>query len=232
MVTTITERQRPQADPRRDMSPDKPGRVGPLVAFDFDGTLTVHDSFRAFLRWQVGERRYAAGLFKLIPDAFSYLFHRNRGRLKAAMVRIYLKGMTREALEQATAAFAAEAAPRLLRPDALMAWRRWRRDGARLVIVSASPEQLIAPFARGLGADLVLATRLEFDHHDRLTGRLDGSNCRSEEKVHRLREAFGEDVRLAAAYGDTAGDEAMLAIADGQFMKVFTARPTGQGTAG
>ena len=55
----------------------------------------------------------------------------------------------------------------------------------------------------------------------RLTGSLDGANCRGAEKVRRLREAFGEDVRLEAAYGDTGGDHEMLAIAEEQGMRVF-----------
>ena len=90
-----------------------------------------------------------------------------------------------------------------------------------MVIVTASPETIIAPFARGLGADLLIGTRLEFDENDRFTGRLSGANCRGEEKVRRLREAFGEDVRLEAAYGDTSGDSEMLALADEKGMRVF-----------
>ena len=103
----------------------------------------------------------------------------------------------------------------LLRPDALAAWRRWRGEGARLVIVTASPELVVAPFARGLGADAA-------DRHPpglrRATtaspARFDGPNCRGPEKVGRLRAAFGDGRALAAAYGDTSGDREMLAIAD------------------
>jgi phosphatidylglycerophosphatase C len=232
MVTINPERQSPPGDPERDASPEaRARRAGPLVAFDFDGTLTVRDSFKAFLRWRGGPVKYWLGMVRLVPSLLAYPFHRSRGRLKAAMVRIYLKGLPRAALEREAAAFAAVAAPLLLRPDALLAWRRYRRDGARLVIVSASPEQLLAPFARGLGADLLLATRLEFDPHDRVSGRLDGRNCRSQEKVNRLREAFGEDVRLAAAYGDTAGDREMLDLAEEKFMRVLTGKPSGAGGA-
>ena len=42
--------------------PDQPARPGaqpptaPIVAFDFDGTLTVRDSFTAFLKWRAGGR--------------------------------------------------------------------------------------------------------------------------------------------------------------------------------
>ncbi len=94
-----------------------------------------------------------------------------------------------------------------------------------MVIVTASPELVIGPFARELGADLLLGTRLKTDQEGRLTGGLNGRNCRGPEKVRRLREAFGDDVRLAAAYGDTDGDDDMLGIADQKFMRVFVGVP-------
>ncbi len=58
-----------------------------------------------------------------------------------------------------------------------------------------------------------------------ITGALDGPNCRGPEKVARLRGAFGEDVRLEAAYGDSDGDTDMLALTDEPGMQVFGERP-------
>jgi phosphatidylglycerophosphatase C len=193
----------------------------PLVAFDFDGTLTSRDSFTAFLRWRFGARAYAAGMLTLVPDGARYVLNRDRGRLKAAATRRFLAGMARAELEAWAQTFASEQGRGLLRPDALRAWRRWQGEGARLVIVTASPETIVAPIARGLGADALLGTRLAFDGADRLTGGFEGENCRGPEKVRRLRAAFGEDVRLEAAYGDTDGDKEMLALADEQGLKVF-----------
>jgi phosphatidylglycerophosphatase C len=193
----------------------------PLVAFDFDGTLTSRDSFLAFLAWRAGEAGYLAGLARALPAAFGYALKRDRGRLKAAVAKQFLAGLTRAELEKEAQAFASEQGRPLLRPDAVRAWRRWQSEGARLVIVTASPETLVAPIARGLGADLLIGTRLAFDADDRFTGVLDGANCRGPEKVRRLRETLGDDVRLEAAYGDTDGDKEMLALAEEQGMKVF-----------
>ena len=47
-----------------------------------------------------------------------------------------------------------------------------------------------------------------------LTGRLERAQLPGAEKVRRLKEVFGDDFRLEAAYGDTEGDKAMLAIAE------------------
>jgi phosphatidylglycerophosphatase C len=196
-----------------------------MAAFDFDGTLTVRDSFTAFLRWRKGSLAYLAGMVRLIPALTRWLSDRDRTRLKAAMVRIYLRGVPLAALEQEAAAFAEGHAARLLRPDALEAWARHGAEGAERVIVTASPDVTVAPFAARLGADRLIGTRLLIDGDGRVAGALDGLNCRGAEKVRRLREAYGEALRLTAAYGDTAGDTEMLAIADRPGFRVFRGRP-------
>ncbi|MFA7263368.1 MAG: HAD-IB family hydrolase [Caulobacter sp.] len=208
----------------RPVMPD-PLEAPALVAFDFDGTLTVEDSFTAFLKWRAGPLRWAFGCVRLTPAAIGYLFHRNRGRMKSAAIREFLKGVKREKLEAQARTFAEQAAPRLFRPDALMTWRRWRTNGATTIIVSASPDLIIAPFARGLGCDRLIASAIAFDKDDRVIGILAGPNCRGPEKVRRLREAYGEDMHLTAAYGDTSGDREMLRIADEKGYRVFKGRP-------
>jgi phosphatidylglycerophosphatase C len=209
-------------DSAQDRQTDTPFR--PLVGFDFDGTLTSEDSFMAFLAWRVGAGAYLAGLAALAPAAARYLLDRDRGRLKAAATRRFLAGLPRAGLEAEAQRFATARGRALLRPDALRAWRRWQADGARLVIVTASPEIIVAPIARALGADRLIGTRLALDAQDRITGAFDGANCRGQEKVRRLREAFGDDVALEAAYGDTDGDREMLTLAEEKGFKVFNGK--------
>lgn len=197
----------------------------PLVAFDFDGTLTTKDSYTAFLKWRTPRRAWLVGGLKLVPAALAYLFHRDRGRIKAAATKVFLAGVSRERLEADARKFAELYSRSLLRPDAVAAWKRWQRERVRLVIVTASPDSVVAPFARGLGAHHLLGTVLAFDDRGRLTGAFATPNCRGGEKVSRIRAAFGEDVRIRAAYGDTGGDTEMLAAAEEPYYRVFTGRP-------
>ena len=197
----------------------------PIVAFDFDGTMTVRDSFTAFLRWRTPTWRWAIGGIRLIPATLAYLVHRDRGRIKIEASRVFLAGTPRIALEAEAARFAELHARRLLRPDAVAAFRRWSEQGVRRIIVTASPEIVVAPFARGLGADDLIGTLFAVDTDDRITGDFEGPNCRGPEKVTRLRERFGPMMRLQAAYGDTSGDTEMLAAAEEPFYRVFTERP-------
>ncbi len=201
---------------------DDPDR--PVAAFDFDGTLTVRDSFAAFLRWRTTRGRWMVALVRLVPSVLLYLTSRDRARLKAASVRVFLKGVSRARLAQEVDAFALSQAGRLLRPDALSAWTAHKARGDLTVIVTASPEDIVAPFARKLGADALIATQLAW-HEDRLTGDLAGPNCRGPEKVVRLRERFGDGLNISDAYGDTAGDREMLALARIGHLRLFVGRP-------
>ncbi len=196
-----------------------------IVAFDFDGTLTVRDSYSAFLRWRCGQAAYLTRMARLGPAALSYLFHHDRGRLKAALTKEFLAGAQREALEEEAKAFAREIAQDLLRADALATWRWWRAREATMVICTASPEIIVAPFARALGANALLGTKLEYNGKGTVTGAFATPNCRGEEKVRRLRAHFGDGIRLAAAYGDTSGDKPMLKIADEKGYRVFKSKP-------
>jgi phosphatidylglycerophosphatase C len=197
----------------------------PLVAFDFDGTLTVRDSFTAFLKWRAGPLRYSLGLARLAPAALAYLIHHDRGRIKSAAGRLFLAGAPRERIAADARAFAQARLADFLRPDALATWSAWRQRGARLVIVTASPTAVVRPFAEHLGADELIGTELAYDDRDRATGGFATANCRGPEKVRRLEARFGAGVRLAAAYGDTSGDREMLEIAQETGFQVFHGRP-------
>ena len=201
------------------------GSLRPIVAFDFDGTLTVRDSFKAFLVWRTSGLRLLRGLARLTPAALRYALDRDRERLKTATVAEFLAGAHSEQLAADADDFCSAVWDRFMRPDALATWAEWGRRGALRVIVTASPDMTVSPFARRLGADALIGTKLAVSAQGLLTGAFSTPNCRGQEKVVRLRQRFGADVRLAAAYGDTAGDVQMLSLADAPGMKVFTGRP-------
>ncbi|HEX5262904.1 MAG TPA: haloacid dehalogenase-like hydrolase, partial [Phenylobacterium sp.] len=68
-------------------------------------------------------------------------------------------------------------------------------------------------------------TQLAFDGQDQVEGGFATPNCRGPEKVVRLKAAFGPDIEVKAAYGDTSGDREMLAIAEIAGYQVFKGTP-------
>jgi hypothetical protein len=78
--------------------------------------------------------------------------------------------------------------------------------------VSASPEEIVAPLARYLGVDEVIATRAELDERGRYTGKTE-RYCYGPEKVVAIVEAAerdGIDLAASYAYSDSATDRPML----------------------
>ena len=87
------------------------------------------------------------------------------------------------------------------------------RCGHEVVIVSASLDVYLDEVARSLGVAHLLCTGLVADERGRCTGHLRGANCRGAEKVARLRALFGDDDVELWAYGNSRGDDEMLALA-------------------
>jgi phosphatidylglycerophosphatase C len=198
------ERSEDSAPPRR-----------PLAAFDLDGTLTRRDTLLPFLLRAVGrDRAYRALVVSSLPLArAAALGGPHRDVAKAAVLSRVLTGVPLAELAEAAESYADHVVAHGLRPDVRARVEWHRSEGHELVLVSASPELYVAPIGRRLGFDDVLATRLEVDADGRLTGRLVGANCRGPEKVARLRQWRGDALVIAYAYGDSAGDREMLALA-------------------
>ena len=136
---------------------------------------------------------------------------------KECIYALCFKGMTQVELERYGEAFAQrllDPALGLLHPGALELLRSCCGDSKLAVIVSASPELYVRPFAAALGIEC-LATCFEFDAQGRFTGHLLGANCNGSEKVHRIKERFGSlDSYRLEVYGDSSGDYPMLELAD------------------
>ena len=189
-----------------------------VATFDFDGTMAPGDSFIPFVWRTAGWRRFVLaalrhGLHIVSASAFGI---GSRDVAKERFVRSTLGGLSLATVRKAAEAYAADLEQKL--DAASLARLRWHADqGHELVLVSASLELYLEPLADKLGFDTVLATRLVVDDAERLTGALDGPNVRAHEKVVRLRRWLGGDPCELWAYGDSAGDRELLALADHGF---------------
>ena len=74
------------------------------------------------------------------------------------------------------------------------------------VIISASPEFLLAPICEELGVERMMASRV-----DSASGLYTGVNCHGEEKIVRFRE-FYRDEQIEAFFSDSHSDDPMARI--------------------
>ena len=194
-----------------------------LSAFDFDGTLTYHDSFIPFLRFAFGNRLFAMRLLRMLPATVCYLLGRiSRNDLKEKLITVYLTGVKEGWVEERAEAFCDVSFRRLMRPLGLTSVANQLEQKAIVTICSASPELVLKPFAKKLGIGLI-GTRLQ-SVDGVLNGQINGTNCRCEQKVIRLEAQYGPlDQYTLRAWGDTRGDEQMLEAAQEPHWREFHA---------
>ncbi len=190
-----------------------PGPRPGVAAFDFDGTLSVRDTLVPFLRRARGTPRVLAAAAWALPQV------RDRDAYKLALIGHLFRGVPADRLAAEGEAYV-PSLEAVLRPELLDRLRWHQAEGHAAVLVSASLGAYLRPLAVRLGLDAVLAVELVVDADGRLTGEVVGGlNTRGPEKVSRLRawvdqrHGPGADVELWA-YGESSGDEELLARAD------------------
>ena len=77
-----------------------------LSVFDFDGTLTHHDSFIPFLRFAFGKRYFAGRLVRMaLPTLHCVRRKLTRDELKEVLIKTFLTGVDEHWLRQQAEAF-------------------------------------------------------------------------------------------------------------------------------
>lgn len=192
-----------------------------LSVFDFDGTLTKHDSFVPFLRFAFGKRVFARRMVRLALPTLKCVGRRlTRDELKEVLIHTFMTGVDAKWIEEKAAEFCERYWTRLMRPSGLIAVATQVNSGAIVTICSASPAMVLKPFAERLGIRLI-GTNLEVKDGV-LTGRISGHNCRCGQKVERLEAEYGPlSSYHLRAWGDTRGDYEMLAAAQEPYWRHF-----------
>lgn len=187
-----------------------------VAAFDVDGTLTVRDCVVPFMRRVAGDLGLVLALARQVHRVAPAVARWDRDRLKAASCQGLFPGRSMAELDRIGADFARQIEAGWLRRDTLARLRWHRQQQHDVVFVSASLTPYLRPLAAALDVSHVIGTELVVDGTGRCTGELVDGNCRGAEKARRLAAWLGErraEVELWA-YGDSAGDRELLAMAD------------------
>ena len=192
-----------------------------LALFDFDGTITTHDSFRDFLLFFFGKWRFMLGCLRAAPWLIAFLLRLiNNQTAKQQVTRIFFAGMPQKNFEEKAKAFATGILNDIVRPAAVEKIRWHRQQGHRVILVSASFTDYLKFWCEQHGIEII-STRLE-TKDGVLTGNFATPNCFGPEKVRRIREVVDiAEYQTIYAYGDSRGDREMLAIAHEKGYRVF-----------
>jgi HAD superfamily hydrolase (TIGR01490 family) len=185
--------------------------------FDLDKTVISKASMVAFSR-----PLHRAGMLSrrvMLKAAWGQILYAQVGATpeKLEKLRASVLALTTGWDQAEISAIVREALAEVIEPivydEALQRIRQHQSWGHKVFIVSASPEEVVAPIAQLLGVDEAIATRAELDEHGRYSGRTE-RYVYAEEKVAAITEVAerdGHDLDHCWAYSDSATDIPMLA---------------------
>lgn len=195
--------------------------VRTAALFDFDETLIKGDSMLAFVYFLHGRRKTWWGLLRLLPMWLTFkLGWLPRQQAKERFLTYFMGNMEARLLEEMGAKFAVERLPDMVRPLAIEHLQAHQAAGHACWMVTASLPFWTQAWALQHGLHLV-ASSAEV-RNGVFTGHLAGPNCYGQEKVNRIEAALGAHEEIhTVAYGDSKGDQALLAWADAASYRPF-----------
>ena len=193
-----------------------------LAIFDFDGTITRRDTFLLFLVFCFGWVKVCRIGIRCIPVLLGYKLKLiPNSKAKETIFGRFFKKTGFEDFNEFCRRFSLGNISPVIKVSALEKIFRHKDRGDKIIIISASIENWIRPWADSFGIDHVIGTTIETED-GLLTGKFKSPNCCGEEKVERFIRAYGDtDQYHISAYGDSRGDKELLSIADEPFYKLL-----------
>ncbi len=192
-----------------------------LALFDFDGTITEKDSFLDFIAFTFGKSKlYSCLFFKsplLIANRLGLI---NSQKAKESVLSHFIAGMPVDEFTHLGNEYCQTQIENIVKKEAreMIAWHQ--SQGHRIIVVSASVRHWLQPWCDKHKLELVCTDLSVLDN--KLTGKIEGLNCKGQEKVNRLKTLLNlEDYEKISAYGDSSGDKEMLDIADEKFYRTL-----------
>lgn len=215
-----TEEERPlmgtaSAPDTGDPAPDA---VGEAAFFDLDRTVIAKDAMAAF-----GGPLRRGGLIRrrsLIELGFAQVIYLILGSTEQRLERIrqvalkVTRGWSRSDVDAVVSGALESVLEPIIYDEAMDLMDEHRQAGRRVVIVSASPSELVRPLGRHLGVADVIASEAAVDENGRYTGEL-AFFCTGREKADAVR-LFAQreqiDLERSYAYSDAFTDVPLLEL--------------------
>ncbi len=180
-----------------------------LYCFDFDGTLTYKDTMFMYLKFY-DSTKYRIQFLRHVPlFILLKLKLAETEKVKKSFIGSILKGQSQEKIEQKSKQFFEQHYPKIVRENALDFINNIDHNNTQSLLVTASLDIWVKPFAQALKMELV-STRAEFKNGV-FTGNFVGKNCNGKEKLVRIKEEINDSkYHKIIAFGDTSGDRPML----------------------
>jgi len=192
-----------------------------IAFFDFDGTITKKDTLIEFIKYSVGVKNYYIGMFANLPMLLKFkLKLLPNDEAKQRLLAYFFRNWSEEKFKTAAYNYSLNEIDKVVKNSALKKLDWHKKNGDRIVVVSASLECWLKPWCEKNSLEL-LCTKMRFDD-GKVSGRFLGKNCHGQVKADKIKKNFDlNKFDKIYAYGDSSGDKQMLALSTHPHFRVF-----------
>lgn len=164
-----------------------------LAIFDVDYTLTKKETLRELFKFTV--KKEPSKIIYLPRALFSGLLYvigvYDEKKVKESFLK-FLDGIHEKEMEELVQEFYEKRLSKIIYEDAIAMMKKLKSEGCKIYLISASPEFYLKELNKLNIVDKIIGTKFLCveGYHSR---RMEGENCKGEEKVRRLKEELKKD---------------------------------------
>lgn len=186
-----------------------------LAIFDVDYTITRKETLMELFKYVLSNDKK---MIKYLPRAiFSGAMYGvgvyDERKVKETFLK-FIDGIEEKHLAKLVKSFYEERLSTILYKDALDMIRKLKGEGYKVFLISASPEFYLNELYSISEVDLIIGTKFLFNE-GKFARKMDGLNCKGEEKVRRLKEVIEKenldvDFENSYMFSDSLSDKPLL----------------------
>ena len=186
-----------------------------LAIFDIDYTITKKETLMELFKYVIkNDKRNIRFLPRAIYCGSMYAIKIYDERKVKEKFLKFIDGIKEQDLANLVRNFYEEKLGKILYEDAIKMMKKLKNEGYDIYLISASPEFYINEFYNIKEVDKIIGTRFNFKDGI-FTRKMDGKNCKGEEKVRRLKEILKKekievDFKASYMFSDSLSDKPLL----------------------
>ena len=194
-----------------------------LAIFDVDYTITKKETLMQLYKYVVTKD---IKNIRFLPSAiYSGAMYKlgvyDEKRVKEAFLK-FIDKIHEEDLANLVKEFYKDVLEKILYKDAIDMMKKLKGQGYKIYLISASPEFYLNEFYAIEEVDMVIGTRF-FIENKKFARKMDGLNCKGEEKVKRLKEVLQKknievDYKNSYMFSDSLSDKPLLDLVGNPYL--------------
>lgn len=186
-----------------------------LAIFDIDYTITKKETLMELFKYSIKvDKKNIRFLPRAIFCGIMYMLKIYDEKMVKEKFLKFLDGTKEKDLAKLVKGFYDERLKSILYQDALNMMKKLKKDGYEIYLISASPEFYVKEFYNIEEVDKIIGTRFNFTNGI-FTRKMEGKNCKGEEKVKRLKEILQNeeaevDFKESYMFSDSLSDKPLL----------------------